>query len=501
MTNNDAPRLSKSRFVDGWYCEKLLWWTVHEPGARELEPGIVERDLFDQGMLVEERARAEWPDGVLIEGSRRDPARVPRTREVVGVGTRAIFQACFEADGVFCAVDVLERNGDAWTLIEVKSGSSVKDYHFPDVAVQVHVLRRSGLNVTRMEVMHMNKEFRHPDQGALMVRSDVTADVERLVPEVPKRIAEQMEVLKGPLPERAVGSHCWFRGNDKACAFEARCWPQDPDHIGNLYYVGPVKKLGLMAQGVHRMSDLPTDAKLSDTQRRQLRSQREKQLIVEPGLAEALRPAVEAERLGFLDFETVMRAIPSWDGLRPWGQTAAQFSYHERDRAGNVTHADFLAEGPEDPSDPPDDPRELLARKMLRATEQASRVVMYTSFESTRIKELAERLPHLREPLEALRAKLWDLKKPIENHVYHPDFLGSFSLKDIVAPLTGLSYDDLVIVNGMVASVEIARLLFVSGRIPKHEREKTRADLLEYCKRDTYGTVVLVEKLRELSEK
>ena len=27
-------RLSKSRFLDGLQCHKLLWWQVHEPDAR-----------------------------------------------------------------------------------------------------------------------------------------------------------------------------------------------------------------------------------------------------------------------------------------------------------------------------------------------------------------------------------------------------------------------------------------------------------------------------------
>ena len=194
------------------------------------------------------------------------------------------------------------------------------------------------------------------------------------------------------------------------------------------------------------------------------------------------------------------RALPPWDGLGPWRQTAAQFSYHERGADGTMTHAEFLAEGPEDPSQPPDDPREPLARAMLEATKHADRVVMYTTFEKTRINELAEHLPHLAAPLHALREKLWDLQPVVSNHVYHPDFLGSFSLKDILTPLVpDLSYDDLVIVDGMRASVEIARLLFVSGRIPPHERDKTRKDLLEYCKKDTFATVRLVERLAELA--
>jgi hypothetical protein len=69
----------------------------------------------------------------------------------------------------------------------------------------------------------------------------------------------------------------------------------------------------------------------------------------------------------------------------------------------------------------------------------------------------------------------------------------------VVVQADDLGYGDLIIVDGKLASVEIARLLFVSGRIPPAERDKTRHDLLEYCKRDTFATVRLVERLATLS--
>src|SRR5438552_544391 len=175
MPDPNAVRLSKSRFVAGWQCPKLLWWTVHEPHAEELQPGIVLQDLFDQGRLVGERAREEWPQGVLIAGDHRDRGRIPRTRAALDAGANVLFEACFEEDNVFCAVDVLERNDSGWTLIEVKSSTEVKDYQLPDVAVQVHVARCAGVPVTRMEVMHLNGDFRAPDIGPLFVRADVTA--------------------------------------------------------------------------------------------------------------------------------------------------------------------------------------------------------------------------------------------------------------------------------------------------------------------------------------
>jgi hypothetical protein len=125
---------------------------------------------------------------------------------------------------------------------------------------------------------------------------------------------------------------------------------------------------------------------------------------------------------------------------------------------------------------------------------------MYTSFEKTRIRELQLALPDVATELAALEAKLIDLYPVVKNCVYHPDFRGSFSLKRILTPLVPeLTYSDLVIVDGRVASVEIARLLFVADKIPKHERDRVRKELLDYCERDTWAMVRLVEQLRTLA--
>src|SRR5439155_3161115 len=62
-----AARLSKSRFVTGCQCHKLLWWTVHEPDAVELQPDKGLQDLFDQGRQVGEAARARYAVRVRID--------------------------------------------------------------------------------------------------------------------------------------------------------------------------------------------------------------------------------------------------------------------------------------------------------------------------------------------------------------------------------------------------------------------------------------------------
>jgi len=162
--------------------------------------------------------------------------------------------------------------------------------------------------------------------------------------------------------------------------------------------------------------------------------------------------------MGFLDFETIMRAVPVWPGMAPWEQAPAQFSYHEANSDGTYTHAEYLAEGPKDC-------RPELALRMVEATKHAGRVAHYSHFEKTRIKGLQEAVPELRGELEELEHKLIDLLPVVRDNVYHPNFLGSFSMKSILTPLVpDLTYSDLVIVDGLVASVEIARLLFVAGQ-------------------------------------
>lgn len=158
-------RLSKSRYVAGVQCHKLLWWKVHEPGAVELQPDKVLQDRFDQGFQVGELARNRFAGGTLIELPHDAfEQRVARTREALDANAPAIFEASFFADDTFVAVDVLARLDEGWHLIEVKSAASQKHEHLADAAVQLHVLARSGVDVRAVDIMHLNGEFRHPDQ-------------------------------------------------------------------------------------------------------------------------------------------------------------------------------------------------------------------------------------------------------------------------------------------------------------------------------------------------
>ena len=121
-----------------------------------------------------------------------------------------------------------------------------------------------------------------------------------------------------------------------------------------------------------------------------------------------------------------------------------------------------------------------------------------TPFERTRIRDLQKAVPHLAEPLRDLESRLIDLHPVIRDHVYHPDFHGSFSLKDILHPLVPhLTYDDSSSWTIWLLVSRSRGCCFVAGKIRPEQRDKTRQDLLDYCERDTEAMVELLERLRE----
>src|SRR5437667_10090297 len=135
-------RLSKSRYTAGVQCHKLPWWKVHEPLAVELQPDKVLQDRFDQGAHVGTLARGTFPGGVLIDLPHQAVnERVQRTRKLIDDGAPAIFEASFLADNTFVAVDVLTPQDGGFHLTKVKSSSSQKEEHLPEVDTQVHDLQ------------------------------------------------------------------------------------------------------------------------------------------------------------------------------------------------------------------------------------------------------------------------------------------------------------------------------------------------------------------------
>ena len=172
----------------------------------------------------------------------------------------------------------------------------------------------------------------------------------------------------------------------------------------------------------------------------------------------------------------------------------AQFSCHVEEPGRGLVHHEWLAEGA-------GDPRPALAERLIRACGSArSIVVYYAAFERECLLRMANALPALAGPLRSVADRLFDLLPIVRNHVYHPAFGGSFSLKSVLpAMVPELSYDALPIGDGQTASLELERLIFQEAEMAVEARAQLRENLLRYCQQDTWGLVKLLERLRLLA--
>lgn len=161
MNSQKIPMLSKSKYLAGLQCPLRLWHQCFNPNlAPPASPA--QQALFDTGHEVGRLATRLYPEGILVE---TDPLRHEQAvRETVAAiqdpSIKAIYEASFLYDDVRVKADILSRlSREKWNLIEVKSATKVKNEYLPDVGVQYHVLKGSGLEIDRVILMHLNNQY------------------------------------------------------------------------------------------------------------------------------------------------------------------------------------------------------------------------------------------------------------------------------------------------------------------------------------------------------
>ena len=217
-------RVSKSKILSGLQCPKRLWLEVHRPELVSWDAKALM--AFRVGHDVGAVAQRLYPDGILIEAPDGDLARaIDATRHALA-GRRALFEATFSAGGALVRVDVLAPAARGrWHLIEVKAATRPKPVYYRDCAIQAWVLAQCGIRLASVQLACVDNTFVYPggeDYRGLLQHIEVTRDIEPLLPEVPRWIADLSRMLGGEQPAIATGPHC---RDPYACPFIGHCSP------------------------------------------------------------------------------------------------------------------------------------------------------------------------------------------------------------------------------------------------------------------------------------
>lgn len=480
---NLTDRLSKTRFTKGLRCPRALYLSVH---SYELAtpPSVELQARFDVGHLVGKLAQRRYPGGVLIaEDHLHHREALESTRRALADGAPALYEAAFTHDNVKIRADVLRRLPDGgFELIEVKStGGYDEKKHLPDAAVQHYVCLGCGVDVRKVSLMHLNKDYvwhgGEYDPRHLLTPTDITRESTSCIGSVPDRISEMMRVLAlpGP-PERPAGVSCT---NPYECEFSAWC-------------NGDAPQPDLSAPIV-------TDA------------------AVLKRLDELVFP------LHFVDFETLMPALPMFRGTRPFQTSRVQWSIHTLHEDGELEHSEWLMD---DASVCPD---HEFARSLFDALPDEGTFIHYSAYECTQLVDIACRYPEFRQLLAdripgyyptltkrlAERGIADDVRRPdggglldfdlgvrvVKDGCLHPVFGSTgrgWSIKPaikILAPHLP-PYEALAVSDGNQAMAATAEML--APETDPVRRAQIRQDLLAYCAQDTMAMVEVYRTLTRM---
>lgn len=481
--------LSKSKYLTGLQCPRLIWIEIHEPGKiPETDP--VTQHIFDQGHLIGELAKKLFPEGIDIP-TEDFMGNISTTLELLKE-RKPLFEAGITAERLYSRVDILNPTGEeGWDIIEVKSSTSVKDVHINDVAFQRYCCNQSGLNIRKCYLILINNQYVKDgqiDPEGLFNIHDITDKVEEASVGIQNRIDGILEVInQEACPEMIIGPHC---RDPYECPL-TDCWDSLPEHnIFTLYYGGK-KSFEMYDSGIVAVDEIPSGYKLNDKQRIQ-------QACVASGEPHIDREAIHSflssleYPLYYLDFETIGPAVPLFDGVRPYQDIPFQFSLHVvKDEFSQPEHYSFLASGASDP-------RPALLSELQKALGNSGSIIAYNKgFEEGILRDLEPAFPEYSDWITQVCSRLVDLLAPFRNFdYYHPVQKGSASLKAVLPAITGRGYEGLDINDGQLASISFLSATF--GDMPDAERVKVMTDLEQYCGRDTEGMVWIVDKLREL---
>ncbi|MEI6296488.1 MAG: DUF2779 domain-containing protein [bacterium] len=491
--------ISKSRFLEYLMCPKDAWFRLNRPELEQFEVPLSQQNIMDQGNTVEEYAKGLFPG--FVEVKNHDFSASKEIEQLMAQKVPAIYQPTFVADGYIIRCDFLVWNSETkkWDIYEVKASSSKKDDdgprdHISDLAFQVIVLERAGIDIGKKFIVHINNKYVRDgeiDIKKLFIIDDSTDQVSAKKAPTAKQMEEAKEYLN-QTKEPAVGCDCHYYGRRSHCATFEISHPEFPEYsIHDLSRITSKKLTKLVKDGIYHLHEIADTKGFTETQKNQIHTHKTEEEIIDRKeisyiLDEYTYP------LYFFDYETFAPAVPAYSGFRPYQRIPIQFSMHIIDQKGGpLRHVDYLHEENSDPS-------EAVAKLLEKIVDPKGTVLAWNvSFEKGVTKEIGLRLPKYEKVLNRICRQMKDLRDVFsKQHYVHKDFGGSSGIESVMTVLLPkMSYDHLPYTGNDVGFV------WWGDIVNKGEEPKDRANKIylikEYCKQDTF---VMVEIFRILNE-
>ena len=149
--------ITKTDFMRGMQCPKMLWLDKHKPGLKVIPPEIQARldagnDFGDQamGMFGPYEEMTVYRPGTTIPDK---AAMLRRTQEHLEAGTPVICEAAFSNYNNYCAVDILRKTETGYDFYEVKNAPELHPQFVKDAGFQYYILTRCKMKIGQIFIV------------------------------------------------------------------------------------------------------------------------------------------------------------------------------------------------------------------------------------------------------------------------------------------------------------------------------------------------------------
>ena len=495
--------LSKSKYLDGLKCPKLLWTGYNHKAALAAKDSLL-KFRFEEGKRLGEFAQRLFPNGLLLKRD-ENPEKHNQQSLAALSHRQPLFEAGFIYKQAYALADILVpvendacpdtgRYG-AWDLIEVKSAANLRREYYSDLAFQKYTYTGAGLKIRSSYIMYIHNQYQRNGEieaEKLFQKVEVSERIDALVPKIEDEIKQMLTLIAGREgPEVKVGAQC---SAPYDCPLQDVCWSflPDEDHIFILHRGREPHLFDLMERGILKVLDIPEE-ELEGKQLIQVHSHRSGTAHIDKA---AIREFISKLKypLYFLDFEALTAALPPYDKTRPFEEIPFQYSlYCKESEDKEPIHYSYLAPGEVDPRP------EILKQLSDYLGETGSIIAYYAPFEIKVIRKASEAYPQFENWFKKIESRFVDLYEPFQKFfLYYPAQAGSTSLKSVLPAVTGSTYQGMEIADGLMAAASYYNVTFVNKEV-QVERQRVRSALEKYCDLDTRGMMEILEVLRQES--
>jgi hypothetical protein len=464
-------------------CKLHAWNLVHKEEIFPTDSSFYKQFSSIQIPAIHRIARKLYPNGI----------DCPKKEAIELSLKQTLYHPVLQLGSLQTDIDIVVPTGEnSVEIVECKAYANNKPEIFQEMGFHLYVLEKMNIKVEKATVLLINPDFLYENEIEPIKYfqiKDVTTRAKSIQQQIHFQINELTQILKSEIPPERKEDYCCYKPND--CKTISVCWPELED--ANIFSLREAGKLthSLYEKNIRYLKDIPDEIELSKSQTIQKNADVNSKPYIEKDNIKSFLEKVKYP-LYFLDFETVNPALPIYAHTKPFQHIPFLFYLFIKENPNSELKEVYYIESEGN------DPRKKILEILKESIQPGGTIICYNDLiEKKCIAESAALYPEYLDWKDSIFSDFLDISTPFRLfYYYNPSQKGTASLKSVLPALTGIDYKDLTICDGNTANLEYLRIQYKPKWV--EDKEKVLADLVQYCRMDSWAMVKILESLENL---